>query len=388
MRVLRLGQSLNSISSGIGRNNNFEFSVNTATAGATTSTQFQLPLVSNGAISMDVDWGDGTTDTITTYNQAETLHTYSVSGIYDIKISNEVRGWKFNNAGDKAKITNVSNCGELNITEHSAFYGCSNMTWTAVDTPTISNSSLQLTFRDCTLFNGNINHWDVSGINNIYSIFNECTNFNQPLNNWNVSGVTNMIQAFKGASSFDQPLNSWNVSGVTNMNTMFAYASVFDQDLSSWDITNVTSVNSMFEQATSFDQDLSSWNVSSVTTMRSMFESATSFDQDLSSWNTSIVTDMTFMFESATSFDQDLSSWDIGNVTAIAGFMRYITISTANYNALLVGWEAQVPQTGLTTNFGSSTYDAAPNAAGVAHDSLTAAIPTGYGWTITDGGTA
>ena len=312
MRILRLGQSLCSSNGGLG-SSDFEFSVNTATAGATTSTQFQLPLVSNGAISMDVDWGDGTTDTITTYNQAETLHTYSVSGIYDIKISNEVRGWKFNNAGDKAKITNVSNCGEFNITEHSAFYGCSNMTWTAVDTPTVSNTSLQLTFRDCTLFNGNINHWNVSGINNIYSIFNGCTNFNQPLNNWNVSGVTNMIQVFKGASSFDQPLNSWNVSGVTNMNTMFANASVFDQDLSSWDITNVTS---------------------------------------------------------------------------IVNFMQNAAISTANYNALLIGWEAQGPQTGLTTNFGSSTYDAAPNAAGVAHDSLTAAIPTGYGWTITDGGTA
>ena len=43
---------------------------------------------------------------------------------------------------------------------------------------------------------------------------------------------------------------------------------------------------------------------------------------------------------------------------------------------------------GLTPNFGSSTYTASPNVSGVAHDSLTTATPTGFGWTITDGGTA
>tara|TARA_R110000823_G_scaffold30859_1_gene88395 strand:- start:446 stop:1384 length:939 start_codon:yes stop_codon:yes gene_type:complete len=312
MRILRLGQSLCSSNGSLG-SSDFEFSVNTATVGSTTSTQFQLPLVSSGAISIDVDWGDGTTDTITTYNQAETLHTYSVSGIYDIKISNEVRGWQFNDGGDKAKITNVSNCGELNITENSAFYGCSNMTWTAVDTPTISNTSLTQTFRDCTLFNGNINHWNVSSVINISHMFNGCTNFNQPLNNWNTGSFRSMGYMFKECTNFNQPLNNWN-TGLAN--------SIYST------------------------------------------------------------------LHSATSFDQDLSSWDIRNITNANYFMRYAGISTANYNALLVGWEAQVPQLGVTTDFGSSTYDAAPNAAGVAHDSLTAAAPTGFGWTITDGGTA
>ena len=36
---------------------------------------------------MLVDWGDGSSDVITSYNQAEKLHTYSIGGEYQVKIS-------------------------------------------------------------------------------------------------------------------------------------------------------------------------------------------------------------------------------------------------------------------------------------------------------------
>ena len=51
----------------------FKFSVDTTQSGGTT-TDFKLPTKNTGTYNFVVDWGDGTTDTITSYNQAETTH--------------------------------------------------------------------------------------------------------------------------------------------------------------------------------------------------------------------------------------------------------------------------------------------------------------------------
>ena len=257
MKILKLGQMLGgSNAPGGAADLNFTFSVNTATAGSTTSTQFQLPFFSVGFTTVDVDWGDGNTDTITTYNQAETLHTYSASGIYTIKIANVVNGWKVANAGDKNKINVVSNCGQLNINTSLAFQGCSNMTWTATDAPTISSTTLAGTFRECTAFDGNINNWDVSGVENFFAFLY-------------------LANLFTGA----------------------------------------------------------------------------------------------------------LDNWDIGSVTQLGFFANGATMTTVNYDALLVSWEGQAPNSGLSVVFGNSQYSLGSAAA-----TARASLVSTYSWTITDGG--
>tara|TARA_R110000751_G_scaffold282907_1_gene386196 strand:- start:282 stop:1064 length:783 start_codon:yes stop_codon:yes gene_type:complete len=258
MKILKLGLILGGSNAPSGSTDlNFTFSVNTATTGSTTSTQFQMPFKNIGFTTVDVDWGDGNTDTITTWNQAETLHTYSSSGIYTIKIANVVNGFAFNNGGDKAKINIVSNCGQLNINTLGAFFGCLNMTWTATDSPTIGTTDLGSTFRGCTAFNGNINNWDVSSVTNLFA----------------------------------------------------------------------------------------------------------------------------FMYE-ANSFTGALDGWDIGSVTSIGYFANGATITTDNYDALLVSWEGQSPFVGLTNvNFGNSTFSL-----GTAADTARASLVSTYNWTITDGG--
>ena len=192
--------------------NPFTFSVNTANAG-TLSTQFQLPLVSSGAISMDVDWGDGTTDTITAYNQAETLHTYSTSGTYTISITNEVRGFKFANGGDKKKILDISNWGEFNFDSNQGFNGCTSLTCSATDIPTISAPDWSWTFGSCPNFNGVVAGWDVSGVVNMYTLFYSATSFNQDLSSWDINQVTNfsyiLFNTGLSTANYDSILVSW-----------------------------------------------------------------------------------------------------------------------------------------------------------------------------------
>ena len=142
---LGAGQTQNSLV-----NTSFDFIVNTnnISTGSSTNTQFRLPLVSNGTINFVVDWGDGTSDTITTFNQAQITHTYPSTGIYNIVITGTIRGWRFNNGGDRLKILNIRNWGTFNMTNDAAFLGCLNLNATAKDAPIISTTSLVNCFRN------------------------------------------------------------------------------------------------------------------------------------------------------------------------------------------------------------------------------------------------
>lgn len=52
--------------------------------GSSASNQIQLPLLSTGNYSFTIDWGDNSTDYISTYNQAETLaYIYSIRCLYN-----------------------------------------------------------------------------------------------------------------------------------------------------------------------------------------------------------------------------------------------------------------------------------------------------------------
>ena len=140
----------------------------------------------------------------------------------------------------------------------------------------------------------------------------------------------------------------------------------------------MTAMNSMFSGATSFNQNIGSWNVSGVQDMGTMFSGATSFNQNIGSWDVSSLTDMYGMFLDATSFNQDISSWDVSSVTSMENMFLNATLSLSNYDALLIGWNSQVLQSGVLFHGGNSNYCASAAArANMISSDL---------WTITDGG--
>ena len=235
----------------------------TTLAGSASDTVV-LPLLSGGTYSGTIDWGDGNSDALSYANRT---HVYASSGTYTITISgSDIQGFQFNNGGDRRKITDISNWGNLTITTNAAFYGCSNLDVTATDAPTISTTSLDSCFRGCTsLTTADLSSWDVSSVISMFAVFSGATSFNQPLDNWDVSSVTSMEAMFGGATSFNQPLDNWDVSSVTSMFQMFYGASSFNQDISSWTTTSLTNIGGMFHNAISFNQPLNSWDVSNVT---------------------------------------------------------------------------------------------------------------------------
>ena len=243
-----------------------------------------------------------------------------------------------------------------------------------------SVTSTRYVFAGATSFNQDIGSWDVSNVTTVTSMFRDATSFNQNISSWDVSSVEIMAAMFNGATSFNQDIGSWVTSGVTfGFISMFNGATSFNQDISGWDVSASGTLVGMFHDATSFNQNISSWDVSNIGNMDNMFSGATSFNQDISGWVTSGVKYMNDMFNGATSFDQDIGSWNITNVEHMENMFLNITLSTANYNALLIGWEGQVEQPNVTFSGGNSTYNA--GAPATAKAALVA-----NGWIITDGG--
>jgi surface protein len=369
---------------------------NPGTSGATSIT---IPTY-GGGYDYNVDWdNDGFIDTFGVIGSI--THDYGVAGTYTVRIHGAFPRIYFNNVGDKQKILSIDQWGDAPWTNmSSAFFGASNLTYNASDSPNLTSvSDMTRMFLGASAFDGDLSTWDVSSVTNMANMFQSASSFNGDISSWDVSSVTYMANMFQSASSFNGDISSWDVSSVTNMASMFRSASSFNGDISSWDVSQVTNLQAMFQSANSFNQDLSSWNTSNVTNMAGVFQFANSFNQDLSNWNTSNVTNMiamfsfasafnsdisswdvssvaqmTSIFSSASGFDQDLGGWNLGSVSDMSGMLNSSGLSMERYDKTLTGWKNQMI-TNLTLGANGLEFCNAESA----RDSL---IST-YGWTIT-----
>ena len=247
----------------------------------------------------------------------------------------------------------------------------------------------------CTIFNENINNWDVSSVTDMYEMFNRASSFNQPLNSWDVSSVTSMSYMILGASSFNQPLNSWDVSSVTDMYYMFYGASSFNQPLNSWDVSGVWGFSDMFNGAGAFQQCLNSWchdsNAYDCNSLVAQYDSycytnstsnSTSFDSfihsiynavdewcddpigaearygHISTWNTSGIMDMSSLFDarrksSCASFNEDISGWDVSDVID----MRSMFAGLIFFNQPLDNWHVASVLSMVSMFDGASSFN-------------------------------
>lgn len=272
-------------------------------------------------------WGDGNSNTVyyatASSFVSDTTHTYSSHGVYTVEI--EVpSGQSFHyirfdssTADLKDKITAVTSWG---------------------------------------------NQFRVAGWGRLVRTFANCVNLVSIPGNLDTSGIgiTNPLALylpFTGADSFTGDTTSWNFSGATSL-----------------------SFQGLFRNAPSFNQNIGGWDTSSVYNMTDTFYDATSFNQNLSSWDTSSVTDMNYTFRDATAFDQSLASWDISSLagTGMVEMLYNCGMSTANYDATLIGWEGQASTpSNITLGANGLTY----TLGGAAEAARTSLIST-YGWTI------
>ncbi len=297
-----------------------------------------IPTTGSG-YNYDIDFGDGT---ILTNVTGSATHTYTQPGAYHVSITGDFPQIYFNNTGDKNKILNIVQWGNLEwMSMEKAFRGCQNLRIYATDIPDLSQvTNMSYMFQNASQFNQHVNNWDVSNITNMKGLFAGSTVFNMSLNDWNVSNVTDISEILGGAINFNRPLNNWDVSNVTDMQWMFSGATLFNQPLNNWDVSNVMSMKGMFNRALAFNQPLESWNLSNVTDMSHMFSNSsiggvTVFNQPLNNWDVSNVTDMSYMFNFSWFFNNVLDNWDVSNVTNMEGMFS----GTYKFNQSLNDWD-------------------------------------------------
>ena len=145
-----------------------------------------------------------------------------------------------------------------------------------------------------------------------------------------------------------------------------------------WGTGKWTSMYGAFDGCTNLTGQASDTpDLSNTTDLSGMFRSS-SFNQDVGNWDTGNITLMAGMFKLASSFDQDISGWDVTSLSDATNMFDGVTLSSANYDALLNSWNAQTLQSNVTFDGGNSKYCNGETA-------RTNMINT-QGWMITDGG--
>lgn len=293
-----------------------------------SDAEVSLPLVESGEYDFTVNWGDGSVDRITEWNQKETTHRYNEPGTYTISIDGEIEGWRMAESDKPRDLQRIEQWGSFRFGNTGGYFNrASNLEVTATDVPNLrGTSTLQGAFAYCRNLRKipSMNEWDVSSVTNMEGMFKRTVHFDEEIGNWDVSSVENMAEMFLGARHFNRDIGSWDVSSVEDMSMMFSMRTEgegrvsgtdsFAQGITNWDVSSVKDMSGMFSQARNFNQDIGDWDVSSVKDMSIMFSGAESFNQDIGDWDVSSVEDMGAMFSGADSFNQDIGEWDVSSV--------------------------------------------------------------------------
>lgn len=358
------------------------------------SSTIQLPFVNTAPFDCVVDWGDGSQDTITAYNDPASAHSYS-PGTYTVTITGYCGGWSVNNGAIRNYLTDIIQFGTQTYFDSYAFTGCSLLgAITATDFPGFhdqaargffnSCTNLEIDLTDCYMgnitigadmfdgvsvgdgqnwqflrnrffqnsinvqnFNSDVSSWtDTMGIaspeRNIIAVegmFNECSSFNcglaagvsdNRMSNWNLYSSPNLSRFFRNCASFNQDINT-NTQNAGQPDEYIA-----------WDVSSVTNFDSCFVSASSFNQDISDWDVSSATTLRTMFSGATSFNNGgvgglgsgLDKWDVSSATDLYGMFFRS-GFNQYIGSWTLNPSANISCGVMF---QESPFNQDIGGW--------------------------------------------------
>ena len=239
-----------------------------------------------------------------------------------------------------------------------------------------------------------LSNWNPYQLEKVRSLLNSVTSLNNSmlefLDEWDLSTVTDIGYMFYNSSGLagTVDLSNWNLSSLQNAEYMFFFSSpnssISNINVTNWGVTNLTAVRKMFYNMNNADiTGLGTWNPTSLTNAFEMFENSKGFTGDgLGQWVNTPFQNINDMLFDNDSFDESLANWDISNLTNANTFMNAASgMSTANYDATLIGWAAQIPLSyNGALNFGGSKYSLGGSAE-AARDALIA-----DGVSIVDGG--
>jgi hypothetical protein len=189
----------------------FIIEVDTTKAG-TPSDQFQFT-GAEGDYDVVAKQNDIVVATFNDLSGEQTI-TLPSSGVYVLEVkSKEVNGFNrinFNNGGDKLKITDIKQWGEVVWSSFfTSFRGCANLLATATDIPDLSSvTDIRLMFFSAISVNPNVLNWNVSNVNNFELLFRGALEANPNIRFWDVSNATSMSDMAENSNISEENLTA------------------------------------------------------------------------------------------------------------------------------------------------------------------------------------
>ena len=327
----------------------FIIKVKTDNDGTSNNDQFTLPTSNIGGTVYDytIDWGDGVVENITTTTTQ--THTYPTAGTYTITISGRFERIYFNNGGDKLKLIETVNFGDVGWRYFAqAFNGCTN---NVMNSNCTGNFDLVTTAESA---------WRDNNLDTFPAIdFPLCTNFRNCWSNNNLTTfpLINMGSAISLESAWrDNNLDTFPAIDLP-LGTNF---------ILTWSNNNLTTFPLI--------------NMGSATSLRSTWS-----NNDLDTFpaiDLPNATNMSGAAEGAWTNNGVMSSFacrNFFNVSVATRLFSGTTLPTSDYSDILVTQRANNVNTGVTFHGGNSKYNPA---GGVAREELV----TIQNWNIIDGG--
>ena len=97
-----------------------------------SKTTASLPLRSGLTYDCVIYWGDGNSTSVVGTSPGTITHDYGVAGEYQIEISGEFQGFRFNNSGDRLSVKRIDSWGPSVFQRiERFFFGCNNIEYLA-----------------------------------------------------------------------------------------------------------------------------------------------------------------------------------------------------------------------------------------------------------------
>ena len=189
-------------------NEDDHFKMVVATTGADET--MTIPMSSSGAAptaenSCTINWGDGTTTTVTARNSSDMSHVYASAGDYTISISGKLSNIYLPGvSGMSAKVKRVLNFGKLGFTHlSSAFKDCANLTEFTLGTfDTTELLTCESMFRDSGLVTVDMTDFINGKATTITNMFRGCSSLTSAnIIGWDTRNVTKFKGLFRGCDS-------------------------------------------------------------------------------------------------------------------------------------------------------------------------------------------
>ena len=174
---------------------------------------------------------------------------------------------------------------------------------------------MEMMFAGCHRLNQNLNHFDVSNVENMRFIFSCCFDFKHKLN-WDIKETCDTESAFdedvlensKEQKNLITPKTKAELKTLVNDNAV---------DLAQIDISLIDDLSSLFENSERKDfSGIESWDVSHVKSIKAMFQNAKNFNVNLNRWDVGNVEDFSYVFCGCWNLDCYMSNWNTKNSKA------------------------------------------------------------------------